>query len=415
MPQNWLKVPAIGNFRMRNRLNKSIFILLCVFFCCFAIQYIQAGVLRKSCAIIEVALMVFLTLFYIDKHFVCQTYVGRAYLIKFALSIIVFPWTICIGKGDISIYATLMQVIWSLFAYIGIMIGYNCQINTNQIKKCCLIFIFAVAISSFLYVKTTLGSIAIYEQYAGVEKNALGQLIAAAHVLSLLMFFKYSNINKYILLLTSVFLLILVLCIRARLATVGAFFGDIIILFIYFFKTPNNLTKLFYTLLILSILISASLIFDIDLVHKSIRDFVYNSFFLNKGEDLSSGRITLNLYAIETLLSDPLWGNITVGRKELMIHNYVLNTLFTSGLIGAAGSLFIYVIVGILCIKNILVIKSLSWMNVGYILVLMLYIGSLGEPCFPFSPGSAVIFQYFLLGVALKSTARNKLTSTRLQ
>ena len=98
-----------------------------------------------------------------------------------------------------------------------------------------------------------------------------------------------------------------------------------------------------------------------------------------------------------------------------MIHNYVLNSLFENGILGAAGSIFIYLIIGVVCIKNIVKINNLSILNVGYILILMLYVGSMGEPCFPFSPGSAVIFQYFLLGVALKSTDTNRILTNRVQ
>jgi len=136
-----------------------------------------------------------------------------------------------------------------------------------------------------------------------------------------------------------------------------------------------------------------------------IWQYLYDALFLNYDitdiDSISTNRMTRNLIGIDFLLKYPLTGQLGhtfYGRK---IHNYVLISLVSYGALLSSLILIIYFKYVLKIIRAIRK-NTFQYYEVGPLVMIILLIISLFEYTYPYAPGSAVFFPFFLLGQYLK-------------
>ena len=108
--------------------------------------------------------------------------------------------------------------------------------------------------------------------------------------------------------------------------------------------------------------------------------------------------------AISIFSQNPFMGNI-IERQEIgWVHNYLLLKLSDFGLLFAWPFIVYYFSLLIYCIKNLLRTNrnnyGLPIFYQGFALMLILFVTSILEPTFPFAPGTAVAYNFIMLGIA---------------
>ena len=185
-------------------------------------------------------------------------------------------------------------------------------------------------------------------------------------------------------------LLVELLVFRARLATLSV--GFIILIYLYKEKSFKLIGGFLAIILIL-------LLFS-----PTAESFIYDSFFMNKESDITSGRGDLSTDAWMIILNSPLIGNLhhdfTI-LDETYVHNYLLKVLSDYGLFLSFPWVFIYCYLGVFCLKRINKINHSRKLSlVSYLLFAMLFVESMGEYSYPFSPGTITFIPFLLIGYA---------------
>lgn len=134
-----------------------------------------------------------------------------------------------------------------------------------------------------------------------------------------------------------------------------------------------------------------------------LKDYIFDSFFQNKESDILSGRENTYSIAFQHLVSHPILGNLVTDIKIPWVHNYLLLKLSNFGYIGGLPFTILYLYIIIYTAKKLLKVISISSSIYGFVLLCIPLIVSLGEPTFPYGPGTANFLPYLIVGVNLNS------------
>lgn len=130
-------------------------------------------------------------------------------------------------------------------------------------------------------------------------------------------------------------------------------------------------------------------------------DYIYESFTLNQGNDLTSDRMNRNELALTIIMDSPFFGNLSIGSHYDWVHNYLLRQFSSYGFVAGFPLLALYLNLVLFVIKNVLKCKF-TLDAIGYIVFLIPIIISLEEPTFPYAPGTGTILSFILLGYSMR-------------
>lgn len=293
------------------------------------------------------------------------------------------------------------------------IIGHNAPISTKDWTVILLIYCASLIFVLSTQIMTNIGAFQIAEEYImGSEKNAAGVMLAVAIVALLLLYFahrdKLSLSMRCVTLAMLAVLFLVMVTLRAR----GAMLTVVICAIIAFLQMCRfkRETHFFRYLKILGggALVLLLLLLVCGFPIMSIYDYFYDSFFLNKTGDFSSGRMDRNIAAIEVIRESPLWGRMVYNIDIKWVHNYLLLKLSDYGIVGALPLLFSYFYLIFFVVREHQKKNSFTFENVGFWVLLVLLIISLVEPSLPYAPGTAVTLSYLLLGFSLRQISLNE-------
>ena len=292
---------------------------------------------------------------------------------------------------DINIFGEIRQLFIPLFA---IVIGWQLKVNDKIYFNILVLFIICSLIVALFQVFTTIGGFVIEAQYMVDNKNAMGVILATALILSFIIYFANREGKYTLFLVISFLLLICLLTIRARTATLISLLFMLFILFKKF--TGRNI--IFGVIGVLSIIFLIYLILPIEAQH-----FLYDSFFLNQEQDITSGRMNRNIHAINFLKDNLFLGNLAHKSVNFgWVHNYPLLKLYDYGLILGLAILSMYLYLLVVLVRNVFRKNCFDIKNIGYIILLIPFGISMAEPTFPYGPGTATVFNFILFGISLR-------------
>lgn len=277
---------------------------------------------------------------------------------------------------------------------IGIVIGSISRFNDKQLDILIFIYIIFVVYICSLQITTNVGSFQIMEMYLVNAKNSIGPITCIAGLLALLnvtcsrysIFYKIFMFGLYIITFYEI------VTIRARLSMIIFIIlsGLIIAKSIKQQRRINLLT----IIMLVSILV-------VLITQEVVSDYITNSFYANREDDITSGRIEGYAEGVNTFLNNPLFGNLFEQNDIEWIHNYPLLILSSYGIIIGIPWLFLYLYITYQTIKRYINVNIFANYNYGIIALSVLLLTSLGEPSFPYSPGTAVFFPFLLMGISL--------------
>lgn len=352
----------------------------------------------------------------IEKGSILSRYIIVVFVILFLLC---FGWKEITKSKQIRIYS--YYVIWILvfsaftlgffsdnkllgevralvICLVAMSIGWQLRLSEPQMRIVLLVYAIGALYVGFMQVTNNIGGFVIEDQYLTDNKNALGVMLATS--IAVLVYIATEVHSRKIWLvflwLGVVALFAVILTIRARAATLIAFFTLLLIIY----RRVHQSYFILVMAAIPAVVLLGMLILPFDLI-----DFVTNSFVSGfEGGDITSDRSIRNQMALNYLSSHPLLGNLQHGSEYFgWIHNYPLLQLFNNGLIFGLPIICLYVYLFLIIIKGSLRSKVDNIGEVGYFAALVPFIVSLAEPTFPFGPGTATVFNFILLGVAIKS------------
>ncbi len=288
----------------------------------------------------------------------------------------------------------------------AIVIGYNLLLSRKTYSILILVFAISVIYSSYSQIITNIGGFIIIEQYLIDQKNGLGGLISLSGISVLFLSYSFKEKWKKTLVITFVvFTLVLLLTMRARSATIA--YSFVIILHIFRILNQHKPTikiKLValsaFTLLFILLMISIN---PFQISENWVINYVYDSFTLNRKDDISSGRMQRNIEAFKIISQNPLLGNLQNSTELKSVHNYPLRILCEYGLIGGWPLLAIYIMIGYFTCIRIIKLKNIYETDLGYYLIISQFIISLAEPSYPFGPGTVSFFAFLMFGYAIRN------------
>ena len=282
--------------------------------------------------------------------------------------------------------------------FIALVIGWRLNMGRKDIERLLLFFSLVVLFSGLMQVLTNIGGFVIRSQYLADAKNSLGALLGTV-IISMMIVWRSSKV-PFVRLVAFFFLilgLVLVITIRAR----GALLSTVIVGLMVFFGLirKTNVAILLVALFFIALI-------SLPLMSDAVYNYVYDSLFSGtQSVDFTSGRLSTYQSAIEYLSEGE---NLFLGDVDQSfnlgswIHNYFLLQVFRYGIVFSLPLLVLYLYVFYLSAKESMRIRSLINES-GFPLVLVLFFISLLEPTFPYSPGTATLFNFVLMGVALRN------------
>ena len=139
-------------------------------------------------------------------------------------------------------------------------------------------------------------------------------------------------------------------------------------------------------------------------------NYAYESFTLNHEGDLTADRTRRNIEAWAIIQNSPFLGRMSLPANIDWVHNYFLRVTSDYGFLGALPLLLLYVIVILYVVRSLIIIELNRIYNLGYVAMLVPLITSLAEPTFPFGPGTAVFFSFFLFGLSISKSNSSRIT-----
>lgn len=285
-----------------------------------------------------------------------------------------------------------------IMAFVFLAIGYNTRANQKQLAVLIILYSLSVAYVSYNQLIQHAGGFVILDLYLSYGKNTLGVMCAVSCISLLLLLYNQKN-KYYKVLLFALYLFILVLCIsiRARAAFLTIFVLSTYIL--YKILKYRKITMSSLSWIIFGGLIVVVFLLLFPQVYTNISDYIYDSFFQNHEDDITTGRIDRLKYGIDIVGQSPLFGNLVLHRRfdSLIIHNFFIRQLTLFGIIGSLPILILYLYIFVHILKRMFTYQ-VGLSSVGYFVFIVVLIISLEEPTFPFAPGTGVIMPFILLG-----------------
>lgn len=283
-----------------------------------------------------------------------------------------------------------------------LMIGYNINISENQFKKLGAIFIILFTFSAISIIITFASGFIIHDHYLPIPKNQIAPVYGVAFIISLYFAFKEKSFFKWIYYILAGLLLMCLLVIRGRAVIVAVLFTTYLFLF-HFIEDKR------YRIIVIA-LILLSLPF--------VGQYIYDALFLNYDitdlDSISAGRMERNIMGLQFLFDNPLKGELVNKFSGGIIHNYILISLVSYGMILAPLLLVIYFLYIYIVMKAIRG-NNFEYYEVGLLAMTILLIVSFFEYTYPYSPGSAVFFPFFLTGQFLRVDKNKQELENRLR
>ena len=293
-----------------------------------------------------------------------------------------------------------------LISFIALLFGTMLKCNNKEILTISFFYIIAVLLVGYLQITQNIGDFVIEDTYINTAKNAFGPMIAIAGVLSVLIAFThgYNKLVRVFMAVTAIIALIEVATVRARLVTITFILLFLFILFKYFkvmtSKNKGRGSVVIYLVVLITILA---------IIFSSLQEYIWNSLIQNKEGDFTSGRLTAYYDGMDIFLSSPFFGNLVLQEKVGWVHNYLLLNLSTYGLVFSLPLLVLYFYLVYVIILGLKKRDLFIPQNFGYIIILISFIVSLGEPTYPYGPGTTNFLPFLLLGVSLNHNKYNKI------
>jgi len=274
-------------------------------------------------------------------------------------------------------------------ALVILTIGLNINLKEKQFIRLINIYIVLYTLAAVSLVTAFASGFEIQERYLPIPKNQVAPAFGVAFMLSVYFSFIKKGTRKWFYYIFIALLGASLLVIRGRAVIVAVMLAFLVFIFYYI----RNKKYIFFTLAFVLLLMPF------------IWQYLYDALFLNYDitdiDSISTNRMTRNLIGIDFLLKYPLTGQLGhtfYGRK---IHNYVLISLVSYGALLSSLILIIYFKYVLKIIRAIRK-NTFQYYEVGPLVMIILLIISLFEYTYPYAPGSAVFFPFFLLGQYLK-------------
>jgi hypothetical protein len=298
------------------------------------------------------------------------------------------------GGYNIDVFNEIRQL---FIACIALIIGWQTNISCKTLKGIGILFIASVLFMLMMQVFINIGGFQIHQVYLTNAKNSIGGLAATAMIMAVILAFEDNNTtrSKVIFSILTLLVLVCLLTIRARTATLVAL---MLVVFILtrklYFKKRSILTPTLY--LVLVVLILYLLLPDMAV------NYVFDSFTYGYEDNLLANRGERNEMALNFLKDNFLLGNMSGKAYVPWIHNFPLLQLYNFGFIGALPVLSLYVYLAIAVATGLLKYNIFDINNVGFLLLAVSFGISMTEPTYPFGPGTVNIFNFTMFGIALR-------------
>ena len=282
-----------------------------------------------------------------------------------------------------------------LLALIILLIGLNLELKEKQFKFFVTIYILLYTIAALSIVYKFATGFIIYDIYIPVPKNQLAPAYAVALFLSLFSGIKQKGIIKWLYFICLSLLSATLLVLRGRAAIVAVIITTLIFIF-YFFREKKHI---FFSLILIALII----LFAGDFIYKSM----FSNYDVSDLNSVSSGRMERNIQGIKFLNNNLFLGQL--GNPDVnfgKIHNYILITMVSYGLVFSTLIIYIYFSY-IQIIINAVILNTSQYYEVGPLVMTILFIISLFEYTYPYAPGSAIFFAFFLMGQYLKNNTKS--------
>ena len=277
----------------------------------------------------------------------------------------------------------------------AITIGCHIQFRETLYRFTLLLYAVLISYIGLMQVLYGVGGFEILDIHISDNKNSIGVELTTAILIYVLLLVETKNkkFYKIVFLFLAIFTFILLLTIRARAASLATF---IIVLYFIVIENKNN-NKSDYLIRLFGI---ALLVFVVILLlPEEAKNYVYNSFFQNHEDDITSGRAERNKAALSFLKHNLLVGNIEGFSHIPWIHNFPLLKLYDYGLFFSFPILLLYTHLLMNTIKSSLHNKVTIW-SFGFFALIIPFIISMAEPTFPFGPGTSTVFNFIMFGVS---------------
>lgn len=280
---------------------------------------------------------------------------------------------------------------------IAMLIGSSLRLNDKQIIAICLIYILSILYIGYLQISVNIGDFIVEDLYLSNAKNSFGPMVAMAGIIALLISLNnnYNVLIRFFALIAVIISLLEVATIRARFATIILLALSALLVFLYFRKTKVSIKKNHITI-ILSLLV-------ITYVAVVYKDYIIDSIFRNREDDITSGRVDTYYDGISIFVNNPLFGNLFENQDIGWVHNYLLLKLSSYGLVFAFPLLYLYFYIIKIIVIGIKKTNIFSPQNFGFIIILISFLVSLAEPTYPYGPGTTNFFPFILLGISIQS------------
>lgn len=280
-------------------------------------------------------------------------------------------------------------------ALIILTIGLQVKLTEKQFIRLNTIYIILYVLAALSIVFIYSSGFIIQEQYLPVPKNQLAPAFGVGLLISLYFGFKAKALKKWLYYAFGLLMFSSLLVIRGRAAIVAVFIAMLI--FILFYVRSRKYKVLIFSLIMI--------------VLPFIGKYIYESLFLNYDlsdiNSISTGRFQRNLFGLNYFIDNPFSGQLlNTEFNGLTIHNYILYNLVNYGLIFSSFLLLIYFKYIFIIIKAIKE-NTFQYFEIGPLVILILFIVSLFEYTYPYAPGSAIFFPFFLMGQYLRNKMNN--------
>jgi hypothetical protein len=271
-------------------------------------------------------------------------------------------------------------------ALVVLMIGLNMHISEKQFTSLVNIYILLYAISALSIVFTFSSGFEIQDRYLPIPKNQVAPAFGVASILSLYFGFMKKGFCKLYYYIITLLLLSSILVIRCRSIIVAVFLTILIFTFFYISNRKYKIIFIASTIILIS----------------TLGQFIYDAIFLNFDvsdiDSITTGRVSTYEQGINFILEYP-FGGMLEGHYSYgsTIHNYILYNIVNYGVF-ISFVLFVIYFKYIFTIINGIRNNSLKFYEVGPLVMVVIMIASLFEYTYPYSPGSAIFFPFFLIG-----------------
>lgn len=375
--------------------NKISIICLAIVIILSSISYIPSvfadmGIYNKLHIVILIATI---ALFLISNRF--MELLKNGFMNKILLPLFIFILFIVLLSG-LGLKTTTKDILQIGVVYVSLWVGYELELSYKVIIRFLFLYAFVAIYLGYVSITTYLLSFSMDANMYLIEaKNQIGAIVSIA---TLFMFYT-AQISKdkkiyrisYVL---CVILLVLLIYIRCRTALLAFLFTAFVIIY----KLNDSRTLMKYSILAFLILIASS---------GYIIDIMQEAFLGDRStadmDVLSSNRLERNEQALVYMLDHLMFGELEAHSGIEIIHNYVLNRIVRYG-IWALPLIYIYILFCIRTIKQTLLVKKVTFYDIGYFSLIIPLICSLLEPDAPFGPGTVYSYIYIIFGYSLRKS-----------